>query len=658
LKPLFAFAALAFVYALPVFAVDWKPIAAEDLNLQKARVDPSADAEALSWDMWVADSVLNNQDLNTTYTHYLRVKIFTDRGVQKYGTVDLEYQPKEHIGEVAGRTIQPDGSIQELKKDAIFDHVIEKRRHSKVHAVSFAMPGVKAGSIIEYRWRVFTDGVQLYQFLLAQREIPCERVTFHIKPLSNPNYPYEMRYWPFNITIPEFKREGATGFSVATIKDIAAYQDEEDTPPYSETRPWLVIYYSENRKESPEKFWKTEGKNRYNAYKGDVKVNGEVKEIAEKAAAAAASPEDKLRRLYEYCQKNIKNVYGDEATDTDRQGFKPNRNSAEVLARGLGTGRDIELAFVALATAQGFDARLAYLCDRETMILHKETMIPFLPVDDVAVNVNGKWRLYDPATRFLEPGRVRWQEEGVNVLVADGKDPQWIVSNVTSAEESQYHRTGQIKLDEQGTLEGDLHEIRTGHPAEEWRAGYLRHSQQEREKMFGDEIKNRLPGAEVTAVQLSDPADISKPVSLNYHLKIENYATRTGKRLFFAPAVFEMNEPARYVSSTRKYDVLMKYPWSEVEDVSIELPAGYGLDQSDAPGSLGFEPVGSYGVKILKMDKRLLYHREFTFGKNGGFYFPVTSYPVLRKVFAAIHDGDSHLLTLKVQTNPAVTANR
>ncbi|MBV9267287.1 MAG: DUF3857 domain-containing protein [Acidobacteriaceae bacterium] len=141
----------------PAFGMDWKPVSAEDLSLKKPRVEASADAECLFWEMWVADSATNNEYPTTTYTHYLRLKIFNEAGAQKYGTVDLEYRGKERIGDVVGRTIEPDGSIVELKKDAIFDHVIEKQHRRKARAISFAMPGVKPGAIIEYRFKEYRD---------------------------------------------------------------------------------------------------------------------------------------------------------------------------------------------------------------------------------------------------------------------------------------------------------------------------------------------------------------------------------------------------------------------------------------------------------------------------------------------------------------------
>jgi hypothetical protein len=66
----------------PCLGLDWKPVPPEDLSLKVPRVDPSADAEALFWEMWVADAAANNQYPYTVYTHYIRIKIFNDRGAK------------------------------------------------------------------------------------------------------------------------------------------------------------------------------------------------------------------------------------------------------------------------------------------------------------------------------------------------------------------------------------------------------------------------------------------------------------------------------------------------------------------------------------------------------------------------------------------------
>jgi hypothetical protein len=131
-----------------LFAVDWLPVTAEELALKTPRVEANADAEALFWEIRVADSHVNQMYLNSV-SHYVRLKIFTERGAKEFSTVNVDYFGDAKIHSVIGRTIQPDGSIQELARDAVFDRVLVKGRGLKVHLKSFVMPGVRPGSILE-----------------------------------------------------------------------------------------------------------------------------------------------------------------------------------------------------------------------------------------------------------------------------------------------------------------------------------------------------------------------------------------------------------------------------------------------------------------------------------------------------------------------------
>lgn len=635
----------------PLFAIDWKPVPPEDLALKTPRVDPTADAEALFWDISVANGATNNQYPFTIFSHYLRVKIFTKRGVETYGTVNIKYRGKQLIGSIAGRTIQPDGSIQELAKDAIFDRVDYKGSGLKLRTRSFAMPGVKPGSIIEYRWREERpEEIAKYVHLPAQKEFPVEELVYHLKPLVNPYFPYRMRYLPFNCTLPPFQQE-RDGYFTSTMKNIPAYVEEPDTPPENEIRPWVLIYYEEDKKENPEKFWRSEGKRVYSLYKPELKVNGDVKSLAAQLVAGATDESGQILRIYTYCHDKIKDIDSDDVTESDRQGWKGNHNTAETLKRGIGTPLDIQLAFAALATGAGLDTRIAELPDRGDIFFKKQFLSShFLRSIDVAVKVDGSWRLYDVSSPFLEPGRLRWEEEGVVALISDDSKPEWISTGMTPALSSRYQRSGTLKLDEQGTLEGDVTELLLGHPAEEWRFRYASRSPQQREETFRNDIRNRLPGADVTNIVMSDPKDLSQPAKCTYHVRVQGYAMRTGKRLFITPAFFEFNLPARYTATARKYEIYFRYPWSEIDDVTIQAPQGYELDHADAPASMVFKPVGSYTVKIsVTKTNRLMFHRELIFGNEQTLLFGADAYPKLKGVFDSIHDRDAHLLTLKAQ---------
>lgn len=73
----------------------------------------------------------------------IRIKIFTERGKDRHGKVDIASAGRTKITDIVGRTIKPDGTIVELEKNAVFDRVLVQAEGIKVRAKSFAMPGVE-----------------------------------------------------------------------------------------------------------------------------------------------------------------------------------------------------------------------------------------------------------------------------------------------------------------------------------------------------------------------------------------------------------------------------------------------------------------------------------------------------------------------------------
>src|SRR6185312_11217860 len=107
------------------------------------------------------------------------------------------------IHDVAGRTIKPDGTIIELKKDAIFDRELVKTKGSKLKGTTFTLPNVAAGDIIEYRYRELRENEVANMRLYFQRELPMWNVTYHLKPLNIPWLPFAMRSMVFQCK-PDF----------------------------------------------------------------------------------------------------------------------------------------------------------------------------------------------------------------------------------------------------------------------------------------------------------------------------------------------------------------------------------------------------------------------------------------------------------------------
>ena len=66
---------------------DWRPVSPEDLSSKTPVVEPDADAEAIFWEVRIDDS--SESDLSQK--HYVRVKIYTERGREKYSKFDIPF---------------------------------------------------------------------------------------------------------------------------------------------------------------------------------------------------------------------------------------------------------------------------------------------------------------------------------------------------------------------------------------------------------------------------------------------------------------------------------------------------------------------------------------------------------------------------------------
>lgn len=650
---------LVLVLSLSAFAqnLQWKPIDPAHVALQAPTIEKDADAEALFWEVYLRDEV--DGDLRTVLYHYIRLKVFNERGAEKHGKVDLIYTNRGNIKDIAGRTIKADGSVIELKKDAIFDREIIKLSGIRVKAKSFALPAVTPGSIIEYRW-VETRPLSGYTRLQFQRDFPVQSVKYFIKPSSAlGSVGYGMRSMTFHANPTPFNKE-ADGYVSTSMKNVPAFHEEPRMPPEDQVRPWMLLYYSDKMKLVPQEFWKSYGKQQYEAHKGLMKVNDDVRRAAIEAIGDATAPEQKLERLLQYCRTKIKNTTDDTTvmTDEERKKLKDNNNPADTLKRGYGNGRDIDLLFAAMAVAAGFEARVINLPDRSDIFFETNFADDyFLNVFDIAVKVGEEWKFFDPSSNYVPFGSLRWQQEGQDALLTDGKEPAFIKTPITPAEKTKVARTAKLQLTEDGTLEGEVQIEYTGHFAVERKEEYDEESPAEREKRVVAALTSRINNALYRDVKLENVTDPVKPLVQTYKVRVPGYAERTGKRLFLQPAFFQKGIAAMFPNSTREHAIYFHYPWTEQDVVSIDLPAGFTLDNAEAPGSMDFGTAGKYEVDlgITKDKKTLIYKRNFTFK---GLIFQKDVYPNLKRAFDLVHQQDNHTVTLKLGADAAAVGKQ
>ncbi len=553
---------------------------------------------------------------------------------------------------VAARVIKPDGTIVELKPEDIFEREIVKSGSVKVKAKSFAVPGIEPGVIVEYQYKeIFKNDSATGERLVFQRDIPMQKVTYYVRPYKG----MKLNFTSFNMADVSFN-EGDERFFVGTKTNVPALKAEPYMPPDDQVRSWTFLSYAplniSNETLGAMVGWSLFA-SRYSGLHGLMtKSNKNLKKQVEQITAGAATGDEKLRKIYQYVQREIKNISYDE-TLSDEQREKIDIDRVEdIIKERAGSAFHVNLLFGALASAAGFETRLYYSSNRSEIFFdpNKVSYGSFLHNAGVAVNIDNKWLYFDPSTPYLGYGDMFWHDENTVGMVINSGNHAWIKTPLADHAKSLSKRTGKLKLLEDGTLEGTIRVEHTGHQAISRRESGFRDSANKREEDLREEIKGRVSTAEISAVSIENFDDAAKPLTYVYKVRVPNYAQKTGKRLFLQPGFFEYGSSAVFSSATREYEISFPYPWSESDDVEIELPKGFALDNADAPGVIA--DAGKIGALNIKMSidsarNVILYKRNFHFGGGGNILFPADSYKAVKNLFDAFHKADTHTITIK-----------
>jgi len=647
---LLSFFSLLLVCSPAVFSQDkiWREVSPAELQMKTPQVEPDADAEAIFWEVRVDDKKLSK----LSYNHYVRVKIFTERGREKFSKFDIPFYKGKKVEDVAARVIKPDGSIVNLQPGDIFEREIVRSNNVKVKAKSFAVPGIEPGVIVEYQYsESFKGDSATGERLLFQRDIPMQRVTYFVRPYKGST----LNFVPFNTSDVRFV-ETKDRFYEGTMTNVPALKTEPYMPPEDEVRLWTFLSYAPlnigNQTLSSMLGWSFFA-NRYSPLQMLMtKPNKNIKKQAEAIVAGAATDEEKLKKIYSYVQTQIKNISYDTSL-TDEQREKIDIDKVEdVIKERAGSAFQVNLLCGALAAAAGLDAHLFFSSNRSEMFFNPDKVSngAFLHSAGIAVKVNNTWMYLDPGTPYLGYGDMFWHDQNAVGMLINNASHSWVRTPLTGYGTSLSRRTGKFKLSEDGTLEGEARIQYNGHQAISRREGNYQDSAAQREKEYEEEIKGRISTAEISNLSVENFNDPSKPLTYSFKIRIPGYAQKTGKRLFLQPGFFEYGSNPVFSSATRTHSISFPYPWAEEDVTEIQLPKNFALDNADTPAEASDpQKIGSLKINIGvdKTTNTIVYKRNFHFGGGGNILFPASLYKPLKTMFDIFHKADTHTITLK-----------
>jgi len=130
----------------------------------------------------------------------------------------------------------------------------------------------------------------------------------------------------------------------------------------------------------------------------------------------------------------------------------------------------MNVVFAALAAQAGLETRPALVGNRNEYVFNPQMAERyFLDRRAMAVKVGDTWKIVDVGEKFLTPGMLPWEEEGMYTLLANPKAPSFVKALVSPPEASMEKRTARLELSKAGELTGDVEESYTGYRAEQLR---------------------------------------------------------------------------------------------------------------------------------------------------------------------------------------------
>ena len=666
-KPFFWLFLLCFslVFSFTTFAQDkdWRPVTPEELAQKTPVVEPDADAEAMFWEVRIDDT--SEHDLSIT--QYVRVKIYTERGREQFSKFDVPFTKRVKIKDLSARVVRPDGSIVDIKPEDIFERDIVKSSGLKLRAKSFAVPNIEPGVIVEYRYKeAVKNAAAQGMHLEFQKDIPVQRLAYYYKPYGG----HTPKFQPHNFSDTQFVKD-KDGYWLASRTDVPSMKDEPNMPPEDEVRAWMRLTgvhsetvnftedidgYTETRvikdPSDPAKYWGSVGLQHASLTIFMNKNSGSVKKIAEGIVAGAANDDEKLRKLYEFCQTQISNTsYDPSLTDEMREKLPREKSVSDLIKKRSGSSGFIDMLFGAMAKSLGFETAIAYSGDRSEMFFSPDTTDETLiHAAAIAVKVNNRWKFFNPGIKFVPYGMLAWYEEDSYALIVEEKNYSWGKTPFTDYSTSVSNRKAKLTLNDDGSIEGDVTVEMNGQPAVAYRIENYDETSAKREQSLADDIKAQINAAEVSGVTVENVMDSSKPLIEKYHIRVPGYAQKTGKRLFLQPNYFKYGLGPTFSGADRKYDIFFRYPWSENDEIEINLPKNYDLDNADAPADVSdARKIGELTIRISvdRVQNSLKYSRKFHFGGGGSVLFGSQMYTPLKNMFDAFHQADSHTITLK-----------
>jgi Transglutaminase-like superfamily/Domain of Unknown Function with PDB structure (DUF3857) len=542
---------------------------------------------------------------------------------EKRGIVGAVFGVDSRITALRGWCIPVQGKDYEVKQaDAVQTAVGVEGGElaSDVRILALQIPAATPGNIVGYE----LEQEQLPYLLLddwnIQDTIPVHEARYTLQLPAGWNY---RAVWLNHAEVaPTLAAPGRWEWIVSDVRPVRL---EQGMPPWRGVAAMMVVALSPPDPKTPGiQSWADVGTWYSNLTRGRLDPTPELQRTVTELTASVPTPLEKIRALANFVQTDIRYV----AIELGIGGYQPHA-AADVLRHRYGDCKDKATLLSAMLREIGVASYYVIInAQRGSITTATPPNIEFnhailaiaLPdgVDSAPLPARmhharlGELLFFDP-TDYLTPfGSLRGAlQANVGMLVTpDGGELVQLPQLPTTS--SGIQRTAKLTLDADGTLHGEVHEIRVGDQASQQRF-ILRSSTDETDRIKPIEalLAVSLPSFQIVKASIGNLRVADKPFEWNYSFEAAHYAKVGGDLLLLHPRVMGTHSSAFLETrESRVHAVEFDGPEKDTDVFEIEAPPGYSLDELPPPVNLD-RAYATYQSKTEWQGRTVRYSRTF-----------------------------------------------
>lgn len=554
-----------FVFSQASDLPDFGVFTAEEKNLQECSFEKDADAVVLF------DYGYSNYDDNyhLITSRRIRIKILNERGISE-GNIRIRFYSKgdfEFIRNIQAVSYTPvDGATP------VFSYVDRKSIYTEKEneffsSVKFAIPNVKAGSIIEYKYESFMKHYGGLENWIFQNHLPTLRSCYHLHIIPMAEFQYQVqkkRTYP--ITIRPMPKEGQIYFEMKNIPGLQFEPYMDAIKDYLQRVDFQFAGYvnAAGSKVNVNTTWRefaiemSSDKSLGGAVKKDLPKDEKLRALV----LLETSDAGKIKTIFNYVKENFvwTGYYSKFATD----GLK------KAWDKRSGHAAELNLILVYLLQLYNLEAYPLLVADRDYGKV--DTTYPYLDRFNktiVYAVAGGQSFILDASDKLSVPGLTPYQLLNTYAFVVDKKN--YKLFRIQSGNASLKNNvTIEASIDEKGVLGGDAL-ITSFNYAQVLRSDKFR---QDEKKFIKENIIDENPGLEVDSFYCkhNDNGPFMQSIKFRQDLN-EN-----GGFVLLNYNLFTGLQKNPFTKTERFTNVDFGCPFENVVEAKINLPAGAKID--------------------------------------------------------------------------------